>query len=90
MLREAIKDYVLPSTNYFTIKATSDGKIIVLHLKSGYSPYTFGYSSVGAPELYGRMWKPAGFNHRSSYPALVHVYGGPYSQMVTISCYVRL
>ena len=29
------------------------------------------------------MWKPPGFRRTHSHPALVHVYGGPYSQMVT-------
>ena len=37
---------------------------------------------AGGPKLFGRMWKPPGFRRRKSYPALVHVYGGPYSQMV--------
>ena len=37
---------------------------------------------AGEPELYGRMWKPPGFKHHKSHPTLVHVYGGPYSQMV--------
>lgn len=35
--------------------------------------------------LHYRLYKPANFNAKKSYPALVYLYGGPHAQMVTNS-----
>ncbi len=45
------------------------------------SVFTFN-SSDGLP-LYGRLYKPVGFDSTRKYPVIVYWYGGPHAQMIT-------
>lgn len=46
------------------------------------------FGQIKAPEshtLYYRMYKPAGFDPKKTYPVMVFLYGGPHAQLVTNS-----